>query len=208
MGYHVGDYVIVRDENTIREENGYCTNEYFYTREGVRFGKEKAAYCGRLLRVSCINNTYGNHPRYKLTDPLTSLEVQYNDGGTMFFSSDMLYLASVADETTVQPGSTVWVRPWQEIAAQADSPTSLDDRDCMVKSIWITESMKKMCCKKYQILHISHDIDDVVVATLCGENNVTWNFPLNTLYCSTVYVQPVITQPTVSFEELFGKETL
>ena len=66
--------------------------------------------------------------------------------------------------------------------------------------------MKDMCCKKYQILHISYDTYGTIVAKLQGEDGITWNFPLSTLYCCGEFIQPIITQPTVSFEKLFGKE--
>ena len=61
--------------------------------------------------------------------------------------------------------------------------------------------------KKYQIIYISYDPDgDTDTATLRDEDGTTWNFPLSTLYCCGEFVQSVITQPTVSFEELFGKD--
>ena len=67
--------------------------------------------------------------------------------------------------------------------------------------------MKKMCLKKYQIIHMGYDPnDDTTTATLQDEDGVTWIFPLSTLYCCCEFVQSIITQPTVSFEELFGKD--
>ena len=66
--------------------------------------------------------------------------------------------------------------------------------------------MKKMCLKKYRIIHMIYDPNYITVAKLRDEHNTIWSFPLSTLYCCGEFVQPVITQPTVSFEELFGKE--
>ena len=124
----------------------------------------------------------------------------------MIFSDTFLYAAVPASELPVTVGSSVWVRPWQEIIAQANPPAKLDDPDCMVNTIWVTKSMKEMCLKKYQILYISYDPNDTTVAKLRDEDGTIWNFPLSTLYCCGEFVQSIITQPTVSFEELFGKE--
>lgn len=205
MSYKVGDWVIVRSLETICEENGRSSGEKFYTRDGISFNKEKAAYCGRLMLVGQV------HARtslicYYLFDPMTCMVVRYKDGGPMLFSDTFLYEAVSASELSAAEGSSVWVRPWNEIIAQADSPAKPEDSDCDVNTIWITKSMKEMCCKKYQILRINYAPDDTIGATLRDEEGETWNFPLSTLYCCGEFVQSVITQPTVSFEELFGKE--
>lgn len=206
MSYKAGDWVIVRSLETILAENGRSNDEAFYTRDGISFNKEKAAYCGRLMRVGQVH-VRTCLVRYRLIDPMTGLVVHYEDGNHMFFSDTLLYEAVPASELPVTVGSSVWVRPWQEISAQAKPPAKLDDFDCRVNAIYITRSMKKMCLKKYQIVHISYDPDgDTTTATLRDEDDTTWIFPLSTLYCCGEFVQSVITQPTVSFEELFGKD--
>lgn len=206
MSYKPGDWVIVRSLETICEENGRSSGEKFYTRDGISFNKEKAAYCGRLMLVGQVH-ARTSLIRYDLIDPMTCLVVRYKDGGQMIFSDTLLHAAVPASELPVTVGSSVWVRPWREIIDQANSLSKLLDPDCMVNNIWITRSMKKMCLKKYQIIHISYDRnDDTTVAMLRDEDDTTWNFPLSTLYCCSEFVQSVITQPTVSFEELFGKE--
>lgn len=206
MSYKAGDWVIVRSLETICEENGRSNDEAFYTRDGIRFNKEKAAYCGRLMLVGQIHTTAG-FTGYRLIDPMTNLIVCYKNGVQMLFSDTLLYAAVPASEVPVTVGSSVWVRPWNEIIAQAVPPVKLDGPDCMVNNIFITRSMKKMCLKKYQIVHISYDRNgDTTAANLQDENDTTWKFPLSTLYCRSEFVQPVITQPTVSFEELFGKD--
>lgn len=205
MSYKAGDWVIVRSLETICEENGRSNDEAFYTRDGIRFNKEKAAYCGRLMLVGQIHTTAG-FTGYRLIDPMTNLIVCYKNGVQMLFSDTFLYETVPASELPVTVGSSVWVRPWQEIIAQADSPAKPEDHNCVVNTIWIAQSMKDMCCKKYQILHISYDTYGTIVATLRDEDGTTWNFPLSTLYCCGEFVQSVITQPTVSFEELFGKD--
>lgn len=207
MSYKVRDCVIVRSLETILAENDRNNDDSFYTRDGINFNKEKAAYCGRLMLVDQADVRIGtNFSRYELIDPMTCLVVRYKNGGQMIFSDTLLHAAVPASELPVAVGTSVWVRPWQEIIAQADLPAKLDDRDCMVNKIWITQSMKKMCLKKYQILHMSYDPNDTTVATLRDEDDTTWNFPLSTLYCCGEFIQPIIAQPTVSFEELFGKE--
>lgn len=205
MSYKAGDWVIVRSLETICEENGRSNDEAFYTRDGIRFNKEKAAYCGRLMLVGQIHTTAG-FTGYRLIDPMTNLIVCYKNGVQMLFSDTLLYAAVPASELPVTVGSSVWVRPWQEIIAQADSPAKPEDSDCDVNTIWITKSMKEMCCKKYQILRINYAPDDTIGATLRDEEGETWNFPLSILYCCGEFIQPIIAQPTVSFEELFGKE--
>ena len=55
MSYKVGDWVIVRSLETILAENGRSNDEAFYTRDGISFNKEKAAYCGRLMRVGQVH---------------------------------------------------------------------------------------------------------------------------------------------------------
>ena len=205
MSYKVGDFVIVRSLETILAENGRNNDDSFYTRDGISFNKEKAAYCDRLMLVGETYVRTGGS-RYKLIDPMTGLVVCYKDGSQMIFSNTLLYAAVPASELPVTAGTSVWVRPWQEIITQADSPAKPEDSDCVVNTIWITKSMKEMCCKKYQILHISYDSDDTNVAKLQGEDDIIWNFPLSTLYGRSELVQPVTPQPTVSFEELFGKE--
>lgn len=204
MSYKVGDWVIVRSLETIRAENGCGNVNTFYTMDGIRFDKEKAAYCGRLMLVYQTDVRI-NFSHYKLMDPLTGLVACYKDGSQMIFSDTFLHAAVPASGLPVTAGSSVWVRPWQEIIAQADSPAKPENHDCVVNTIWITQSMKKMCLKKYQVFHISHDIYGTV-AKLRDENGYTWNFPLSTLYCCSKSIQPIIAQPTVSFEELFGKE--
>lgn len=205
MSYKVGDYVIVRSLETICAENGRSSGEEFCTRDGIHFNKEKAAYCGRLMLVGQAH-VRTRLSRYNLIDPMTGLFVCYQDGSYMLFSDTFLYAAVPASELPVAVGSSVWVRPWHEIIAQANPHAKLDDHDCMVNTIWITRSMKEMCLKKYQIIHMSYDYNDTTVAKLLDEHNTTWNFPLSTLYCCGEFVQSIITQPTVSFEELFGKE--
>lgn len=206
MSYKAGDWVIVRSLETICEENGRSNDEAFYTRDGIRFNKEKAAYCGRLMLVGQIHTTVG-FTGYRLIDPMTNLVVCYKNGVQMLFSDTLLYTAVPASELPVTVGSSVWVRPWNEIIAQAVLPVKLDDPDCIVNNIFITRSMKKMCLKKYQIVHISYDRNgDTTAANLQDENDTTWKFPLSTLYCCSEFVQSIITQPTVSFEELFGKD--
>lgn len=206
MSYKVGDWVIVRSLETICEENGRSSGEKFYTRDGISFNKEKAAYCGRLMLVGQVH-ARTSLIRYDLIDPMTGLVVRYKDGGQMIFSDTFLYETVPASELPVTVGSSVWVRPWREIIDQANPPAKLLDPDCRVNTIWITRSMKKMCLKKYQIIYISYDPDgDTNTATLRDEDGTTWNFPLSTLYCCGEFVQSVITQPTVSFEELFGKD--
>ena len=206
MSYKVGDFVIVRSLETILAENGRNNDNPFYTRDGISFNKEKAAYCGRLMLVGQADvRIRTNFSRYKLIDPMTGLVVCYKDGSQMIFSDTLLYAAVPASELPVTVGGSVWVRPWQEIIAQADSPAKPEDSDCDVNTIWITKSMKEMCLKKYRILHISYDPDDTTVATLRDEEGETWNFPLSTLYCCGEFIQPVTPQPTVSFAELFGK---
>ena len=207
MSYKVGDFVIVRSLETIRAENGRGNDDTFYTRDGIRFNKEKAAYCGRLMLVGQADvRTRTNFSRYKLIDPMTGLVVCCKKGIQMIFSDTLLHAAIPASELPVEVGTSVWVRPWQEIIAQADSPAKPEDSDCDVNTIWITRSMKDMCCKKYQILRINYAPDDTIGATLQGDDCDTWNFPLSTLYCCGKSIQPIIAQPTVSFEELFGKE--
>ena len=207
MSYKVGDFVIVRSLETILAENGRNNDDNFYTRDGISFNKEKAAYCGRLMLVGQVDvRIRTNFSCYKLIDPMTGLVVRYKDGGQMIFSDTFLYAAVPASELPVTVGSSVWVRPWQEIIAQAASPAKPEDPDCCVNTIWITRSMKDMCLKKYQILHISYAPDGTSGATLHDDDCDTWNFPLSTLYCCGESIQPVTPQPTVSFEELFGKE--
>ena len=207
MSYKVRDCVIVRSLETILAENDRNNDDSFYTRDGINFNKEKAAYCGRLMLVDQVDVRIGtNISRYELIDPMTCLVVRYKNGGQMIFSDTLLHAAVPASELPVAVGTSVWVRPWQEIIAQADFPAKLDDRDCMVNKIWITQSMKKMCLKKYQVLHISYDYNYTTVAKLRDEDGITWNFPLSTLYCCGESIQSIIAQPTVSFEELFGKE--
>ncbi len=205
MSYKVGDCVIVRSLETILAENGRNNDDSFYTRDGISFNKEKAAYCDRLMLVGETYVRTGGS-RYKLIDPMTGLVVCYKDGSQMIFSDTLLHAAVPASELPVTVGGSVWVRPWQEIIAQADSPAKPEDSDCDVNTIWITKSMKEMCCKKYQILRINYAPDDTIGATLRDEEGETWNFPLSTLYCCDESIQPIIAQPTVSFEELFGKE--
>lgn len=206
MSYKAGDWVIVRSLETICEENGRSNDEAFYTRDGIRFNKEKAAYCGRLMLVGQIHTTAG-FTGYRLIDPTTCMVVRYKDGGQMIFSDTLLYETVPASEVPVTVDSSVWVRPWNEIITQANPPAKLVDPDCRVNTIYITRSMKKMCLKKYQIIHISYGPDgDTTTATLQDEDGTTWNFPLSTLYCCSEFVQSIITQPTVSFEELFGKD--
>lgn len=207
MSYKVDDFVIVRSLETILAENGRNNDDSFYTRDGINFNKEKAAYCGRLMLVGQADvRIRTNFSRYELIDPMTGLFVRYKNGGQMIFSDTLLHAAVPASELPVAVGTSVWVRPWQEIIAQADLPAKPDDRDCMVNKIWITQSMKDMCLKKYEILHMSYDYNDTTVAKLRDEDGITWNFPLSTLYCCGESIQPIIAQPTVSFEELFGKE--
>lgn len=206
MSYKAGDWVIVRSLETICEENGRSNDEAFYTRDGISFNKEKAAYCGRLMRVGQV---YARTCliRYDLIDPTTCMVVRYKDGGQMIFSDTFLYEAVPASELPVTVGSSVWVRPWNEIIAQANPPARLDDPYCRVNTIYINRSMKKMCLKKYQIIHINYDrYGDTTAAKLRDEDGTIWNFPLSTLYCCSEFVQSIITQPTVSFEELFGKD--
>ena len=206
MSYKAGDWVIVRSLETICEENGRSNDEAFYTRDGISFNKEKAAYCGRLMRVGQVH-ARTCLIRYDLIDPMTCMVVRYKDGGQMIFSDTFLYEAVPASELPVTVGSSVWVRPWNEIIAQANPPARLDDPYCRVNTIYINRSMKKMCLKKYQIIHINYDrYGDTTAAKLRDEDGTIWNFPLSTLYCRSEFVQPVITQPTVSFEELFGKD--
>ena len=206
MSYKVGDWVIVRSLETICEENGRSSGEEFYTKDGIRFNKEKAAYCGRLMLVGQVHTTAG-FTGYRLIDPMTDLVVCYKNDVQMLFSDTLLYTAVPASELPVTVGSSVWVRPWNEIIAQAYLPVKLDDPDCIVNNIFITRSMKKMCLKKYQIVHISYDRNgDTTAANLQDENDTTWKFPLSTLYYCSKFVQSIITQPTVSFEELFGKD--
>lgn len=206
MSYKAGDWVIVRSLETILAENGRSNDEAFYTRDGIRFNKEKAAYCGRLMLVGQIHTTAG-FIDYRLIDPMTNLVVCYKNGVQMLFSDTLLYTAVPASELPVTVGSSVWVRPWNEIIAQAVPPVKLDGPDCIVNNIFITRSMKKMCLKKYQIVHISYDRNgDTTAANLQDENDTTWKFPLSTLYYCSKFVQSIITQPTVSFEELFGKD--
>ena len=206
MSYKAGDWVIVRSLETICEENGRSSGEKFYTRDGISFNKEKAAYCGRLMLVGQVH-ARTSLIRYDLIDPMTGLVVRYKDGGQMIFSDTFLYETVPASELPVTVGSSVWVRPWNEIIAQANPPAKLLDSDCMVNTICITRSMKKMCLKKYQIIHISYDRNgNTTAARLQDEDGTIWNFPLSTLYCCGEFVQSVITQPTVSFEELFGKD--
>lgn len=206
MSYKAGDWVIVRSLETICEENGRSNDEAFYTRDGIRFNKEKAAYCGRLMRVGQIH-ARTCLIRYDLIDPMTCMVVRYKDGGQMIFSDTLLYEAVPASEVPVTVGSSVWVRPWNEIIAQANPPARLDDPCCRVNIIYINRSMKKMCLKKYQIIHINYDrYSDTTAAKLRDEDGTIWNFPLSTLYCCSEFVQSIITQPTVSFEELFGKD--
>lgn len=206
MSYKAGDWVIVRSLETICEENGRSNDEAFYTRDGISFNKEKAAYCGRLMRVGQVH-ARTCLIRYDLIDPMTCMVVRYKDGGQMIFSDTFLYEAVPASELPVTVGSSVWVRPWNEIIAQANPPARLDDPYCRVNTIYINRSMKKMCLKKYQIIHINYDrYGDTTAAKLRDEDGTIWNFPLSTLYCCSEFVQPVITQPTVSFEELFGKD--
>lgn len=206
MSYKAGDWVIVRSLETICEENGRSNDEAFYTRDGISFNKEKAAYCGRLMRVGQIH-ARTCLIRYDLIDPMTCMVVRYKDGGQMIFSDTFLYEAVPASELPVTVGSSVWVRPWNEIIAQANPPARLDDPYCRVNTIYINRSMKKMCLKKYQIIHINYDrYGDTTAAKLRDEDGIIWNFPLSTLYCCSEFVQSIITQPTVSFEELFGKD--
>lgn len=207
MSYKVGDWVIVRSLETIRAENGRGNDDAFYTRDGISFNKEKAAYCGRLMLIGEADvRIRTNFSRYELIDPMTGLVVRYKNGICMFFSDTLLYPAVPASELPVAVDTSVWVRPWQEIIAQANPSAKPEDPDCAVDTIWITRSMKDMCCKKYQILHISYDTYGTIVAKLQDDDGITWNFPLSTLYCCGEFVQSVITQPTVSFEELFGKD--
>lgn len=206
MSYKAGDWVIVRSLETICEENGRSNDEAFYTRDGISFNKEKAAYCGRLMRVGQVH-ARTCLIRYDLIDPTTCMVVRYKDGGQMIFSDTFLYEAVPASELPVTVGSSVWVRPWNEIIAQANPPARLDDPYCRVNTIYINRSMKKMCLKKYQIIHINYDrYGDTTAAKLRDEDGTIWNFPLSTLYCCSEFVQSIITQPTVSFEELFGKD--
>lgn len=206
MSYKAGDWVIVRSLETICEENGRSNDEAFYTRDGISFNKEKAAYCGRLMRVGQVH-ARTCLIRYDLIDPMTCMVVRYKDGGQMIFSDTFLYEAVPASELPVTVGSSVWVRPWNEIIAQANPPARLDDPYCRVNTIYINRSMKKMCLKKYQIIHINYDrYGDTTDAKLRDEDGTIWNFPLSTLYCCSEFVQSIITQPTVSFEELFGKD--
>lgn len=206
MSYKAGDWVIVRSLETICEENGRSNDEAFYTRDGISFNKEKAAYCGRLMRVGQVH-ARTCLIRYDLIDPMTCMVVRYKDGGQMIFSDTFLYEAVPASELPVTVGSSVWVRPWNEIIAQANPPARLDDPYCRVNTIYINRSMKKMCLKKYQIIHINYDrYGDTTAAKLRDEDGTIWNFPLSTLYCCGEFVQSIITQPTVSFEELFGKD--
>ena len=206
MSYKVGDYVIVRSLETICAENGRSSGEEFCTRDGIHFNKEKAAYCGRLMLVGQVH-ARKSLIRYNLLDPMTGQVVHYEDGSQLVFSDTFLYAAVPASELPVAVGSSVWVRPWREIIDQANPPAKLLDPDCRVNTIWITKSMKKMCLKKYQIIHISYDRNgNTTAARLCDEDGTTWKFPLSTLYCCGEFVQSIITQPTVSFEELFGKE--
>lgn len=206
MSYKAGDWVIVRSLETICEENGRSNDEAFYTRDGISFNKEKAAYCGRLMRVGQVH-ARTCLIRYDLIDPTTCMVVRYKDGGQMIFSDTFLYEAVPASELPVTVGSSVWVRPWNEIIAQANPTARLDDPYCRVNTIYINRSMKKMCLKKYQIIHINYDrYGDTTAAKLRDEDGTIWNFPLSTLYCCSEFVQSIITQPTVSFEELFGKD--
>lgn len=206
MSYKAGDWVIVRSLETICEENGRSNDEAFYTRDGIRFNKEKAAYCGRLMLVGQVHTTAG-FTGYRLIDPMTDLVVCYKNDVQMLFSDTLLYEAVPASEVPVTVGSSVWVRPWNEIIAQANPPARLDDPCCRVNIIYINRSMKKMCLKKYQIIHINYDrYSDTTAAKLRDEDGTIWNFPLSTLYCCSEFVQSIITQPTVSFEELFGKD--
>ena len=206
MSYKAGDWVIVRSLETICEENGRSNDEAFYTRDGISFNKEKAAYCGRLMRVGQVH-ARTCLIRYDLIDPMTCMVVRYKDGGQMIFSDTFLYEAVPASELPVTVGSSVWVRPWNEIIAQANPPARLDGPYCRVNTIYINRSMKKMCLKKYQIIHINYDrYGDTTAAKLRDEDGTIWNFPLSTLYCCSEFVQSIITQPTVSFEELFGKD--
>lgn len=206
MSYKVGDWVIVRSLETILAENGRSNDEAFYTRDGISFNKEKAAYCGRLMRVGQVH-ARTCLIRYDLIDPMTCMVVRYKDSGQMIFSDTFLYEAVPASELPVTVGSSVWVRPWNEIIAQANPPARLDDPYCRVNTIYINRSMKKMCLKKYQIIHINYDrYGDTTAAKLRDEDGTIWNFPLSTLYCCSEFVQSIITQPTVSFEELFGKD--
>lgn len=206
MSYKAGDWVIVRSLETICEENGRSNDEAFYTRDGISFNKEKAAYCGRLMRVGQVH-ARTCLIRYDLIDPMTCMVVRYKDGGQMIFSDTFLYEAVPASELPVTVGSSVWVRPWNEIIAQANPPARLDDPYCRVNTIYINRSMRKMCLKKYQIIHINYDrYGDTTAAKLRDEDGTIWNFPLSTLYCCSEFVQSIITQPTVSFEELFGKD--
>jgi hypothetical protein len=206
MSYKAGDWVIVRSLETICEENGRSSGEEFYTRDGIRFNKEKAAYCGRLMLVGQLHTTAG-FTGYRLIDPMTDLVVCYKNDVQMLFSDTFLYEAVPASELPVTVGSSVWVRPWNEIIAQANPPARLDDPYCRVNTIYINRSMKKMCLKKYQIIHINYDrYGDTTAAKLRDEDGTIWNFPLSTLYCCSEFVQSIITQPTVSFEELFGKD--
>ena len=207
MNYKVGDYVIVRSLETILAENDRNNDNAFYTRDGISFNKEKAAYCGRLMLIGEADvRIRTNFSRYKLIDPMTGLVVRYKNGICMFFSDTLLHDAIPASELPVAVGNSVWVRPWQGIIAQADSPAKPEDPDCVVNTIYITKSMKEMCLKKYQILHISYDPDDTTVVKLQKEDGITWNFPISTLYCCDESIQPIIAQPTISFEELFGKD--
>mgnify|MGYP005881869209 FL=1 len=114
MSYKAGDWVIVRSLETICEENGRSNDEAFYTRDGIRFNKEKAAYCGRLMRVGQVH-ARTCLIRYDLIDPMTCMVVRYKDGGQMIFSDTFLYEAVPASELPVTVGSSVWVRPWNEI---------------------------------------------------------------------------------------------
>ena len=192
MSYKVDDYVIVRSLETIRAENGRGNDNTFYTRDGINFNKEKAAYCDRLMLIGQADvRIRTNFSRYRLIDPMTGLVACYKDGGQMIFSNTLLYPAVPASELPVAVGNSVWVRPWQEIIAQADSPAKPEDSDCVVDTIYITKS---------------YDPDDTTVVKLQDEDGITWNFPLNTLYCCGESIQPIIAQPTVSFEELFGKD--
>ena len=205
MSYKVGDYVIVRSLKMILAENDRSNSNCFFTNDGIYFNKEKAAYCDRLMLVGQVHARAG-FTGYRLIDPMTDLVVCYENGNQMLFSDTLLYAAVPASELPVVVGSSVWVRPWQEIIAQADSPAKPEDNDCVVNTIWITKSMKEMCLKKYRILHMSYDPDDTTVVILQDEDGTTWHFPLSTLYCCSEFVQHIIIQPTVSFEELFGKD--
>lgn len=205
MLYKEGDRVIVRSRHTILEENPHSNEDDFYMKDGLWFNAEKAAYCDRLMYVGQVRRGTTNS-RYKLVDPLSGEVVHYKNNNMMYFSNDLLYAAIPASEISVAVGSTVWVRPWPEIVAQADYKTDIAESACTVNTIWITEGMKNMCCKKYKILHITSGFDDVTVVNLMDENGTTWNFPLNTLYGCCEIIPPAAAQPILSFEDLFGKE--